>query len=117
MIGAAGKYVSMPGQSYRSKLNPHLDFIREARLREETWEEISRQINERGTATDRSQVCKFFLRRAGGRRPAGFAPDPAGPTGPAASTRTASGTRPGVPPEEDLLETPGRSKLVIKVSQ
>jgi len=115
MIGAAGKYVSMPGQSYRSKLNPHLDFIREARLREETWEEISRQINERGTATDRSQVCKFFLRRAGGRRPAGFAPEPAAST--AAPARTASVTRPGVPPEEELLETPGRSKLVIKVSQ
>lgn len=107
----------MSGQPYRSKLNPHLGFMREARLREETWEEIARQINERGTPTDRSQVCKFFLRRLGGKRPAGFAPDPA------ASARSASGTPSTAPPtgggnfsDDGDMEPSGRNKLIIKVS-
>ena len=97
----------MPGQSYRSKLNPHFAFIRDARLREETWEEIARQIGERGTATDRSQVCKFFQRRMKGKTPVGFAPPVAGD----AATPPA---RQALPPD-DLEDAPTR-KLKIKIS-
>jgi len=105
----------MPGQPYRSKLNPHFDFIREARLREETWEEIARRIGERGTPTDRSQVCRFFRRKLSGRRPLGFAPETAPPEAGPVSAQSAVSA--GLPSGNDLLETPGRNKLVIKVSQ
>lgn len=99
----------MPGQSYRSKLNPHLGFIREARLRGETWEGIARRITERGTPADRSQVCKFFLRRERGRRPAGFTPGREAAAGAAAPAPQASAG-------ESLEEAPGSGRLVIKVS-
>lgn len=100
----------MPGQSYRSKLNPHFSFIRDARLREETWEEIARQIGERGTATDRSQVCKFFQRRMKGKTPVGFAPPGAGEAATPAPPPAKQ-----APPPDDLEDAPAR-KLKLKVS-
>lgn len=105
---------TMPGQSYRSKLNPYFEFIREARLREETWEAIAVEISRRGTPADRSQVCKFFQRRVGGKRPAGFAPEP-GAGGHAPPDTTPAGAPAFTVPVDGLMETPVRKKLILKI--
>ena len=97
----------MAGQSFRSKLNPHLEFIRAARLREETWEAIAVKIRELGTTTDATQVCKFLKRRSQGKRPLGFAPEATFETPPVVSP---------LPIEEEILP-PTRQKLVLKVTQ
>lgn len=97
----------MAGQSFRSKLNPHLEFIRAARLREETWEAIAAQIRELGTTTDATQVCKFLKRRSQGKRPLGFAPEAASRIPPVVSS---------LPIEEEILP-PMRQKLVLKVTK
>ena len=94
----------MPGRPYRSKLNEHLDYIREARASGETWKAIAEEIVIRGTATDRSQVCKFFQRKEKGRTPLGFSPEP--PTEAGQEHVTDSG-----------LDLPESSKrLVLKVN-
>lgn len=99
----------MAGQSFRSKLNPHFEMIRAARLREETWEEIARRITVAGTPTDRSQVCKFFQRRMKGKTPLGFAPAPVQSGSPPPASIEGSN-----PAAEDLSFSP-RPKLTLKV--
>ena len=99
----------MAGQSYRSKLNPYLEYIREARLRGETWEAIAEEIGRRGTPTDRAQVCKFFQRKERGRTPLGFAPEPHPPQ--PEEDRSASGE------DADLSDPAPRRKLILKVNK
>lgn len=103
----------MAGRPYRSKLVPHYEFIRAARLREETWEEIARQLRERGIAADRSQVCKFYKRHTKGKRPAGFAPEPKQVAEPPMPTTLAT---PEKPPAGIMDEWfPPKPKLTLKV--
>ncbi len=67
----------MPGQPFRSKLNPHIELIRDLRRRQKTWKEIAEILEtEHGVQTHPSSVLQFFKRRSKGRRPLGFEDGP-----------------------------------------
>jgi hypothetical protein len=66
----------MPGKPFQSKLEPHFDFILEARRKRQTWEAIAKQLTTQGTATTPQAVHAFVKRRLKRRYPLGMAPAP-----------------------------------------
>ena len=66
----------MGGKPFQSKLEPHFDFILEARRKRETWEAITRQLATHGITTTKQAVHIFLKRRLKRRYPLGMAPAP-----------------------------------------
>jgi len=66
----------MPGKPYHSKLEPHFDLIREARLKHQTWETIVQLLATKGITTTRPAVYSFLKRRLKCRYAFGMAPEP-----------------------------------------
>jgi hypothetical protein len=64
----------MPGKPFQSKLEPHFDFILEARRKRQTWEAIAQQLAAQGTATTPQAVHAFTKRRLKRHYPLGMAP-------------------------------------------
>jgi hypothetical protein len=65
----------MPGKPFQSKLEPHFDFILEARRKRQTWETIAQQLTTQGTVTTPQAVHAFTKRRLNRRYPLGMAPE------------------------------------------
>ena len=65
----------MPGKSFQSKLEPHFDFILEARRKRQTLEDIAQALTVRGITTTKQAVHAFIKRRLKRRYPLGMAPD------------------------------------------
>ena len=68
--------MGMPGKPFQSKLEPHFDFILEARRKRQTWEAIAQQLAAHGTTTTPQAVHAFTKRRLKRRYPLGMAPSP-----------------------------------------
>ncbi len=83
------------GKPFQSKLEPHFDFILEARRKRETWQAIAQQLADRGIITTKQAVHIFLKRRLKRRYALGAAP--AEPTPTPVSRR---------PVEKPLPETP-----------
>ena len=66
----------MPGKSFQSKLEPHLDLILEARRKRQTWEAVVQLLATHGITTTRPAVYSFMKRRLKRRYPLGMAPAP-----------------------------------------
>lgn len=66
----------MPGKSFQSLLEPHFDFILEARRKHQTWEAIAQQLADHGITTTKQAVHAFIKRRLKRRYPLGMAPAP-----------------------------------------
>jgi hypothetical protein len=67
----------MHGKPFQSKLEPHFDFILEARRKRQTWEAIARQLAAQGITTTKQAVHAFLKRRLKRRYPLGAAlPEP-----------------------------------------
>jgi len=64
----------MPGKPFQSKLEPHFDFILEARRKRQTWEAIAQQLASLGITTTKQAVHIFLKRRLKRRYPLGMAP-------------------------------------------
>jgi hypothetical protein len=64
----------MPGKSFQSKLEPHFDFILEARRKQQTWEAIAQALAAQGVTTTKQAVHAFITRRLKRRYPLGMAP-------------------------------------------
>ena len=79
--------MGMPGKPFQSKLEPHFDFILEARRKRQTWEAIAQQLAAHGTTTTPQAVHAFTKRRLKRRYPLGMAP---AEIKPAAATRLRS---------------------------
>jgi hypothetical protein len=75
--------MGMPGKPFQSKLEPHFDFILEARRKRQTWKAIAQQLAAQGTTTTPQAVHAFTKRRLKRRYPLGMAP---GEIKPAAAT-------------------------------
>ena len=93
----------MPGQPFRSSLNPFIEYITQARLERKTWHEIAEHITAQGTKTDTSQVARFAKRHAAAKVPFGFPPKSA-TTAPAKESQTESATRSAAPPPEQVVQ-------------
>jgi hypothetical protein len=65
----------MRGKPFQSKLEPHFDFIREARRKRQTWQAIVEHLAAQGITTSRPAVYSFIKRRLKRRYPLGMAPD------------------------------------------
>jgi DNA-binding transcriptional MocR family regulator len=65
----------MRGKPFQSKLEPHFDFIREARRKRQTWQAIVELLAAQGIITSRPAVYSFMKRRLKRRYPLGMAPD------------------------------------------
>jgi hypothetical protein len=64
----------MHGKPFQSKLEPHFDFILEARRKRQTWKAIAQQLAAQGTATTPQAAHAFMKRRLKRRYPLGMAP-------------------------------------------
>ncbi len=64
----------MPGKPFQSKLEPHFDFILEARRKRQTWETIAEHLATHATNTTPQAVHAFVKRRLKRRYPLGMAP-------------------------------------------
>jgi hypothetical protein len=64
----------MSGKPFQSKLEPHFDFILEARRKRQTWEAIAQQLAAQGTTTTPQAVHAFVKRRLKRRYALGMAP-------------------------------------------
>jgi hypothetical protein len=62
------------GKPFQSKLEPHFDFIVEARRKRQTWQAIAQELTDKGTATTSQAVHGFMKRRLKRRYPLGMAP-------------------------------------------
>jgi len=62
------------GKPFQSKLEPHFDFILEARRKRQTWEAIARLLAEKGITTTKQAIHAFMKRRLKRRYPLGMAP-------------------------------------------
>jgi hypothetical protein len=67
--------MGMPGKSFQSKLEPHFDFILEARRKRQTFQDIAQALTVRGITTTKQAVHAFIKRRLKRRYPLGMAPD------------------------------------------
>jgi hypothetical protein len=65
----------MRGKPFQSKLEPHFDFIREARRKRQTWQAIVELLAAQGITTSRPAVYSFMKRRLKRRYPLGMAPN------------------------------------------
>jgi len=68
--------MGMPGKSFQSILEPHFDFILEARRKHQTWEAIAQLLAAQGTTTTKQAVHAFVKRRLKRRYALGMAPQP-----------------------------------------
>lgn len=66
----------MPGKSFQSALEPHFDFIIEARRKHQTWKAIAQQLTAQGVTTTKQAVHAFMKRRLKRRYPLGAEPAP-----------------------------------------
>jgi hypothetical protein len=66
--------MGMPGKSFQSILEPHFDFILEARRKHQTWQAIAQQLAGHGVTTSKQAVHAFVKRRLKRRYPLGMAP-------------------------------------------
>ena len=98
--------MGMPGKSFQSKLEPHFDFILEARRKRQTWEAIARALAAQGVTTTKQAVHAFIKRRLKRRYPLGVVPDKPKPAG-ASPTRT----------QEPTSELPNLSEFVPPPSE
>ena len=99
----------MPGQPFRSCLNPFIEYITQARLERKTWHEIAEYINAQGTKTDTSQVARFAKRHAAAKLPFGFPPKSAPVGGPPAESVPPAESQPTTEPvsyEDDFRPPP-----------
>ena len=64
----------MRGKPFQSKLEPHFDFIREARRKRQTWQAIVELLAAQGIITSRPAVYSFMKRRLKRRYALGMAP-------------------------------------------
>jgi hypothetical protein len=62
------------GKPFQSKLEPHFDFILEARRKRQTWEAIARLLAEQGITTTKQAIHAFMKRRLKRRYALGMAP-------------------------------------------
>ena len=62
------------GKPFQSKLEPHFDFILEARRKRQTWEAIARLLAEQGITTTKQAIHAFTKRRLKRRYALGMAP-------------------------------------------
>ena len=62
------------GKPFQSKLEPHFDFILEARRKRETWQAIAEQLATQGITTTKQAVHVFLKRRLKRRYPLGAVP-------------------------------------------
>ena len=86
----------MHGKPFQSKLEPHFDFILEARRKHQTWEAIAQLLAAQGISTTKQAVHAFLKRRLKRRYPLGVAPIEA--------TRPASNRPHAEIPPSDLLQ-------------
>jgi hypothetical protein len=66
--------MGMPGKPFQSKLEPHFDFILEARRKRQTWQAIAQELADKGTAATPQAVHGFMKRRLKRRYPLGMDP-------------------------------------------
>lgn len=66
--------MGMRAISFHSKLEPHFDFILDARRRRETWETIAQALTAKGVPTTKQAVHAFLKRRLKRRYALGAAP-------------------------------------------
>jgi hypothetical protein len=66
--------MGMRGKPFQSKLEPHFDFIVEARRKRQTWQAIAQALAAQGTATTPQAVHGFIKRRLKRRYALGMAP-------------------------------------------
>jgi hypothetical protein len=64
----------MRGKPFQSKLEPHFDFIVEARRKRQTWQAIAQALAGPGTTTTPQAVHGFIKRRLKRRNALGMAP-------------------------------------------
>lgn len=64
----------MRGKPFQSKLEPHFDFIVEARRKRQTWQAIAQELAGKGVATTPQAVHGFIKRRLKRRYALGMAP-------------------------------------------
>jgi hypothetical protein len=64
----------MSGRPFQSKLEPHFDFILEARRKRQTWQAIGQELAVKGIAITPQAVYGFAKRRLKRRYPLGAAP-------------------------------------------
>ena len=66
--------MGMPGKSFQSKLEPHFDFILEARRKRQTLQDIAQALTALGITTTKQAIHAFIKRRLKRRYPLGMAP-------------------------------------------
>jgi hypothetical protein len=64
----------MPGKPFQSKLEPHFDFILEARRKRQTWQAIAQELAGQGIIVTPQAVYGFAKRRLKRRYPLGATP-------------------------------------------
>jgi hypothetical protein len=64
----------MPGQPFRSKLEPFIEFITQERRMRSTWKAIADAIKAKGTPCTPQGIQDYFKRRRTLRMPLGFEP-------------------------------------------
>jgi hypothetical protein len=72
----------MPGKPFQSQLEPHFDFILEARRKHQTWQAIAQELAGKGIAVTPQAVHGFTKRRLKRRYALGAAPADLPPTPP-----------------------------------
>ena len=86
------------GKPFQSKLEPHFDFILEARRKRQTWEAIARLLAEQGITTTKQAIHAFTKRRLKRRYALGMAP--------AAEPVSHPTPKPALPELPELTESP-----------
>ena len=64
----------MPGKPFQSQLEPHFDFILEARRKHQTWQAIAQELAGKGIAVTPQAAHGFIKRRVKRRYALGAAP-------------------------------------------
>jgi hypothetical protein len=94
------------GKPFQSKLEPHFEFILEARRKRHTWRAIAQQLLAQGIVTTPQGVHVFVKRRLKRRYALGMAPQPSPIT---------TGNLPKV--EKALSETPELTEPPVPASE
>ncbi len=76
--------MGMPGKSFQSQLEPHYDFILQARRNHQTWDGIAQSLAAYGITTTKQAVHAFIKRRLKRRYALGMAPAELRPASPPA---------------------------------
>lgn len=102
----------MPGKPFQSQLEPHFDFILEARRKHQTWQTIAQELTGKGIAVTPQAVHGFTKRRLKRRYALGAAPAdlPPMPPPPRQRAETSSSELPefteSLPPPSDFTADP-----------